>query len=209
MTQRDLAAGPRIAAVILAAGRSRRMGQNKLLAELDGQPLIARTVAAVLASRARPVLVVTGHDARALRAALAGAGLADRVAFVHNDGHEGGLGTSLSAGIAALDAGVDAALIVLADMPRLRAAQIDAVAAAFAKDAERDICAPFFAGRRGNPVLFPARCFAALQSLAGDRGGRDLLRDQAERVLAVEVDSDGVLVDVDTPEELEAAQRGR
>lgn len=208
MTERDRAASPRIAAVILAAGRSSRMGgRNKLLAELDGRPLIARTVSAVLASRARPILVVTGHDAQALRAALAG--VADQIAFVHNDAHEGGLGSSLRAGVAALDADVEAALIVLADMPRLRAAQIDAVAAAFRSDAERDICAPFFAGRRGNPVLFPARCFPALRSLTGDRGGRDLLRDQAERVVAVEVDGDGVLADVDTPEELAAAQRGR
>jgi molybdenum cofactor cytidylyltransferase len=205
-----MGSGPRIAAVVLAAGSSRRMeGSNKLLAEVHGRPVIARVVSAVLGSRARKVVVVTGHDAAGLREALQREGVLDGVELVHNSAYGDGMSTSLRAGIAALGSDVDAALIVLGDLPRLRAAHVDAVAQAFVPGAERDLCAPVFDGRRGHPVLFPARCFPALLAVTGDQGGRDVLRDQAQRVQRVPVADDGVLVDVDTPADLEAARSAR
>jgi molybdenum cofactor cytidylyltransferase len=184
-------------------------GANKLLAEVQGRALIAHVVSAVLGSRARPVVIVTGHDASGVREALQREGVLERVELVHNEAHGEGMSTSLRAGIAALGSGVDAALIVLGDLPRLRAAHVEAVADAFVPGAERDLCAPVFEGRRGHPVLFPARCFPALLAVTGDQGGRDVLRDQAQRVKLVTVADDGVLVDVDTPADLEAARSSR
>jgi len=105
-------AGPRIAAVVLAAGRASRMGSNKLIAELDGEPIVRRTVRAVLASRARPVVVVTGHEADAVHAALTGLA----VKLVHNPDYADGMSTSLRAGVAAAGA-VDRG----ADLPRRHA----------------------------------------------------------------------------------------
>ncbi|MEO7331276.1 MAG: molybdopterin-binding/glycosyltransferase family 2 protein, partial [Minicystis sp.] len=114
---------PAVAAIVLGAGSSRRMGaQNKLLAEIDGAPMIARVVDAVLATRARPVVVVTGHDEEAVRVALRGR----EITFVHNARHEEGMSSSLRAGIAELGEDIDGALICLGDMPRVRPAQLEA-----------------------------------------------------------------------------------
>jgi molybdenum cofactor cytidylyltransferase len=194
--------------VVLAAGLSRRMGDaNKLLAELDGAPVVARTVEAVLASRARPVLVVTGHEAGRVRAALAGRALV----FVHNPDYAKGLSTSLRAGVAALDAALDGAVVCLADMPWVRPAHIEALIAAFEASGERPICVPRFGSRRGNPVLWPARHFAAIAALSGDAGARGLLEAHAAEVCEVPVADPGVTLDVDTPAALADArgsQRG-
>jgi molybdenum cofactor cytidylyltransferase len=193
----------RVGAVVLAAGRSRRMGgANKLLAELGGRPIVAHAVDAVLATRAHPVLVVTGHEAGRVRAALAGRDLL----FVHNDDHAAGLSTSLRAGIAALRDTVDAAVVCLADMPWVRPAHVEALIAAFEASDERPICVPSFERRRGNPVLWPARHFAAIRALSGDAGARALLEAQAAEVCDVPVADPGVTLDVDTPAALAAAR---
>ena len=189
-----------VAAVVLAAGRSRRMGAtNKLLLPLAGRPLIAHAVAAATGSLAAPVLVVVGHEAAAVRRALAG----HAVAFVDNPAYAAGLSTSLRAGIAALPAGAAAAIILLGDAPRVRAPHIDRLIAAFAADPTQPICVPEFAGRRGNPVLWPRRFFPNLLTLEGDRGGRALLDSELDPVRRVVMDDPGVLFDVDTPEDLE------
>ena len=196
-------AGPRVGAVVLAAGLSRRMGENKLLLDVDGAPLVARSVDAVLASRARPVVVVTGHEAARVRAALG----ARTLRFVHNPDYAAGLATSLRAGIAALGADVDGALVCLADMPWVRAQHVDALIAAFAASPERPICAPTFEDERGHPVLWPARHFPALAALSGDVGARALLEVHAHELCHVPVADAGVLRDVDTPGALAAASR--
>jgi molybdenum cofactor cytidylyltransferase len=190
--------GPRVAAIVLAAGRASRMGSNKLLAELDGAPIVRRTVEAVLASRARPVVVVTGHEADAVRGALAGLD----VTFVHNPSYAEGMSTSLRAGIAAAGA-VDAALVCLGDMPRLTARAIDAVIAAHRDDETNDpsetIVVPTFDRKRGNPVLWPRRYFAEIAALTGDVGARALIDRHAEHVAFVPLDDPAILIDVDTP----------
>ncbi len=191
----------RVAAVVLAAGLSRRMGAaNKLLAEIDGAPLVARCVDVVLASAARPVVVVTGHDAPRVRAALAGR----EVIFVENPEPAAGLAASLRTGVTALGAPLDGALICLGDMPWVRSDHIAALIAAFAASAERPICVPTHDGKRGNPVLWPARHFAAIAALTGDRGARSLLDAHADEVCYVPVADPGVTLDVDTPEALAA-----
>jgi molybdenum cofactor cytidylyltransferase len=190
--------------VVLAAGLSRRMnGANKLLAPLGGRPLVARALDALLASPARPVVVVTGHEAERVRAALAGRA----VRFAHNPAFEAGLSASLRAGLAALGEGVDAALVCLGDMPAVRPEHVAALIAAFEASGRRAICAPRFEGRRGHPVLWPARCFPELAALRGDVGARGLLDARADEVCYVPVEDAGVVLDVDTPEALAALER--
>jgi molybdenum cofactor cytidylyltransferase len=189
--------GPTVAALVLAAGSSRRMGANKLLLEVDGAPMVARAVDAARGSRARRVLVVTGHDADRVRAALAGRA----VELVHNPDHLEGMASSLRAGIAALG-GVDGAVVCLGDMPWVRTADIDALIAAFDPAAGREICVAQHDGKRGNPVLWGARHFAEILRLSGDRGARALLEEHAGSVVGVDVGHPGVLLDVDTRDAL-------
>ncbi len=200
MTQATGAA-PRVAALVLAAGHSTRMGgANKLLARVDGAPVVARAVDAALASRAEPVVVVTGHEAERVARALG----ARRVRLVHNADHAKGLSASLRAGLDALSDSVDGALVCLGDMPWVTAAHLDALVAVFARRAPEGppICVPVFDGERGNPVLWPARHFDALRAVEGDTGGRDLLHLHASEVRQVPVPDDGVRRDVDVPTDL-------
>jgi molybdenum cofactor cytidylyltransferase len=188
----------RVAAIVLAAGASQRMGgANKLLAELDGVPLVARAVDAALASRAACTVVVTGPDAARVRRALA----PRDVVFAHNRAAARGIASSLARGIAALDPEIDGALICLADMPWVDAAHLDALIAAFARGA-RPICVPVRGRRRGNPVLWPARHFDALRALSGDVGARALLQRHAREVVRVPMRDAAVTRDVDTPADL-------
>jgi len=194
---------PTVAAIILGAGQSRRMGEgNKLLVEVDGAPMIARVVAAVLATRARPVVVVTGHDAASVRGALSG----QEVTFVHNPRYAEGMSTSLRAGIKGIG-DVDGALICLGDMPRIRPADLEALLCAFAPDGGRPIVVPTWQGRRGNPVLFAARYFPEMCALTGDVGARVVLEKHATAVCSVAMSDHGVTLDVDTVEALAALTR--
>lgn len=189
----------RVGAIVLAAGRSARlMGGNKLLLPLAGQPLIARVVDAVLAARTAAVHVVVAHEAALIRAALAGRPVAFAAAPENC-----GMGASIAAGIDALaSSAVDGALIVLGDMPFIEAHHLDRLIDAFAGAGGRAICVPSYAGRRGNPWLWPSGCFPDLIQLTGDVGGRALLETAAAPVQAVGMDDDAVLRDIDTPADL-------
>ncbi len=202
---RPTAAGShQVAAVVLAAGRSRRMGAaNKLLLEVDGTPMVRRVVEAILASRARPVIVVTGFERARVEAALAHL----PVTFVHNPDHEAGMATSLRAGIAAVPPDRDGAFICLGDMPRLSAPILETLMDAFHPEEGRAIVVPVHRGRRGHPVLFARAFFAEMARLEGDVGARTILARHPEAVVEVEVEDPAVLLDVDTPEAL-AAIRG-
>jgi len=195
------AAQPRIAAVVLAAGQSRRMGPvNKLLADIEGVPMVLRVVDAALASRARPVVVVVGHEAERVRQSLSGRD----VTVVENPDYAGGLSTSLRRGISALGDEVDGALVLLGDMPRIGAGHLDRLIAAFDPAGEAAICVPVFGGKRGNPVLWGRRFFAELQDIAGDVGARHLIGEHADSVAEIEMGDEGVLIDVDSPAALTA-----
>ena len=196
---------PRIAALVLAAGQSRRMGpDNKLLADVGGKPMVVRAVEAVLASQAEPVIVVTGHERDRVEAALAGLDLRS----VHNPDYARGLSTSLHRGLAALPAGTDGVVVALGDMPRVEAAAIDRLIAAFDPLEGRAICVPTWDGKRGNPVIFANRFLAEMREIAGDVGARHLIGEYPELVAEVAMDQTdaghGVLLDVDTPEALAA-----
>jgi molybdenum cofactor cytidylyltransferase len=191
---------PRIGAVVLAAGQSRRMGPvNKLLADVGGAPMIARVVDTVLASQARPVVVVVGYEAAAVQKALAGRD----VQFVDNPEHADGISTSLKQGLRALPDGIDGVLVCLGDMPRVTPDQLDRLIAAFNPVEGRAICVPTVQGKRGNPVLFARRFFAEMESVSGDVGARHLIGESPELVREVDMADGGVLLDIDTPQALE------
>lgn len=189
----------KVALVVLAAGQSRRMGANKLLADLRGRPLVSWAVDAALASRASPVIVVTGHQAEAVRAALA-----DRaVQFVHNQDYAEGMAGSLRRGIEALPADVDAVVVLLGDMPRITGAHIDRLIEAYSPAGGRIVCVPANEGRRGNPVLIGRPLFGALEALRGDVGARHVIAGNPDVVHEVEWEDDTIFADVDTAPELE------
>ena len=191
-----VARAPRIAAVVLAAGQSRRMGpQNKMLATVDGEPMIARVVDNVLASQARPVVVVTGYESARVREALAGR----PVELVDNPRFAEGLSFSLRCGLRALPPDIEGALICLGDMPRVTPDQLDRLIAAFNPVEGRAICVPTVQGKRGNPVLFARRFFEAMETVSGDVGARHLIGEAPDLVCEVEMADRGVLLDIDTP----------
>jgi len=190
--------GRRIAAIVLAAGRSTRMGgPNKLLAEIGGRPLVRFAVEEALASRAKPVIVVTGHERERVEAALAGL----PVGLVHNPDFAQGLGTSLRAGITAVPAEADGAIVCLGDMPQVDAALIDRLIAAFDPEKGALAVVPTIDGHRGNPVLWSRRFFPDLTAIEGDVGARHLIGRYGEAVAEIPVGK-AALVDVDTPEAL-------
>lgn len=187
---------PRVAAIVLAAGKSSRMGSNKLMAEAGGAPLLAHVLGTLKRSAVDDIIVVTGHEAEAVKALLP-----EGQRSVHNPRYAEGLSTSVAAGLRDIGQ-ADAALVCLGDMPLVDAQTINKLIAAFNPTEHRSICLPTFEGKRGNPVLWGRRHFAALSAITGDQGGRAIVEDLAEEVVDVPVTSDGVLRDADTPEAL-------
>ena len=195
--------GRRVAAVLLAAGRSTRMGAvNKMLAEIGGKSLVRIAAEQAIASRAQPVIVVTGHERERVEAALKGL----PVRLVHNPDFSEGLGTSLKTGIASVPQEADAAIVCLADMPQVDAALINRLIAAFDPERGALVVLPSIDGRRGNPVVWSRRFFHDLMSIQGDIGARHLIGNYAEAVVEVPVSGDAALTDVDTPESLSAVK---
>ncbi len=193
-------ASPRVAGIVLAAGRSSRMApHNKLLVpDRAGRPMVARVVDNLLSSAARPVIVVTGHREEEVRAAVAGR----PVQFVHAADYADGLSASLRAGIAAVPAEASAALVCLGDMPLVTGRMIERLIEAYDADEGRSVVVPTCRGKIGNPVLWDRRFFPDIGGLAGDVGARALLERHSEHVAQVELDDDAVLRDFDTVESL-------
>ncbi|MBV6487053.1 MAG: NTP transferase domain-containing protein [Pseudorhodoplanes sp.] len=195
--------GRRVAAIVLAAGRSTRMGgPNKLLAELGGRPLVRIAVEQALASPARPVIVVTGHQRKEVEAALQGLD----IVLVHNPAYAEGLSTSLRAGLSAVPDDVDGALVLLADMPHVDVALIARLVAAFDPEKGALVVVPTIEGKRGNPVLWSRRFFPDLMAIEGDVGARHLIGRYAEAVTEVPLTGKAPLADIDTPDALIAAR---
>jgi molybdenum cofactor cytidylyltransferase len=187
---------PRVAGLVMAAGRSSRMGANKLLMEDGGRPIIARVVEYALAADLAEVLVVTGHQEPEIRAALAGL----PVRFVACSDYADGMSASLRCGIKALPGDIDAALVLLGDMPRVGSVLLRRMIAAFNPTEGRAIIVPAFEGKRGNPVLWDCRFFGEMMELAGDVGARHLIGEHAELVTEIEAEDAGIFLDIDTPE---------
>ena len=187
--------------VLLAAGGSSRFGErNKLLAEIDGTPLVRHAARTLRDSRVSGVVAVLGHQSSAVRDALADLD----IEFVENDSYERGLSTSVAYGACvAAGSGADAAVFLPGDMPFVDSATIDLLVDAF-QGGVADAVAPVHQGQRGNPVLFGARHFDALRSVSGDVGGRGILLDSDGALL--ETDDAGVVTDIDTRADLERAR---
>ena len=193
MTARPL----KVAAVVLAAGRSSRMApRNKLLELVDRKPVITHVVNAALGSGADPVIVVTGFEAERIGETLRGL----KVKVVHNADYAQGLNTSLRAGLKALTPNTDGAIILLGDMPQIQSGDLNALIAAL-KDQE-SICVPVRSGRRGNPLLWGARYFPEMMVISGDMGAKPLMANYLEHVVEVPINSDGIFADIDTTSQL-------
>jgi molybdenum cofactor cytidylyltransferase len=195
--------GRRVAAILLAAGRSTRMGgPNKLLMEINHRPLVRIAAEAALASQARPVIVVTGHQRDKVVAALDGL----EVTLVYNPDFAEGLSTSVKAGVAAVPDDVDGVIVCLGDMPQVNAPLIDKLLAAFDPEKGALVVAPTIGGKRGNPVVWSRRFFPELATLQGDTGARHLIASFPEAVIDVPLSGMAALVDVDTPDALKAVK---
>jgi molybdenum cofactor cytidylyltransferase len=194
----------RVAAIILAAGRSTRMGAgNKLLADLGDKPLVRHAAEAALASTARPVIVVTGNRGADVAKALDGLD----VQAIDNPDFAQGLSSSLKCGIRAVPAACEGALVMLGDMPAVTAPHLERMIAAFRDGGGGPIVVPMHMGRRGNPVLWPARYFTEMLQLEGDVGARQVLAAHAGDVCEIDLGTDAIFADVDTPDELERIRR--
>lgn len=192
---------PKVGAVMLAAGRSSRMGgPNKLMAGFQGEPLVRRTAIRVTSSRAGSTVVVLGHQAERVSNALEGL----RVDTVENPDFASGLSSSLKAGIRAVPADAQGALIVLGDMPEVTTADLDRMIAAFENSGGTAIVRATHNGKRGNPVILPRSLFPEVESLVGDTGARHIVEGGAADVVDVEIGK-GAFVDVDTPEAMHEA----
>jgi molybdenum cofactor cytidylyltransferase len=192
-----------VATVILAAGEAKRFrrspDETKLVVELEGKPIVRHVAAAALASRARPVLLVTGHAHAQVLGALGGL-LLERI---HNRDPGAGLSTSLKLAIGALPDTARGAVILLGDMPRIAPSLIDRLIDAFdAAPVEPLAIVPVRGGRRGNPALIARGLFAAVRTLEGDKGARDLIAAAGENILELTAGDLAIEIDIDTREDL-------
>jgi molybdenum cofactor cytidylyltransferase len=189
---------PQVAAIVLAAGGSTRMGQPKQLLPIDGQPMVRRVAEAACATELAQVVVVVGAQADAVRQALVGL----PVDVVFNGSWAEGMSTSVQAGLSGLASGIQAVLIILADQPGLTPDLLNTLVTRYYAT-RAVIVAPFYQGQRGNPVLFDRSLFDELTTTRGDQGGRMLILRHESDVERVDVDDPSVLLDVDTRQDYE------
>lgn len=192
----------RVAGIVLAAGQSSRFGMTKQLVSWEGSTMVERSARTALDAGLHPVVVVTGHDAGRVGAAIAGL----PVQVVLNTEFAVGLSTSVRKGIETLPASTGAAVFLLADQP---GATPEVVRALVAKHRVTlaPIVVPTYHGRRGNPVLFDAAVFPELSKIEGDYGGRALFARHAGSLAPLPVEEPGILQDIDTREDLERVER--
>jgi len=184
-----------IAAVVLAAGTSSRLGSPKQLLSFRGRPVLVAVVENLLTSRLDRVVVVLGHQSGEVARVLEGL----PVEVVVNQRYIEGQASSLKCGLAALDPEVRAALFALGDQPLVRPSTVRLLVDGYRSAG--GIAAPFYQGQRGNPVIFDRRFFPDLELLKGDAGAREIIRSNPESLLRVDVDDPGVVLDIDTWED--------
>jgi molybdenum cofactor cytidylyltransferase len=189
-----------VAGIILAGGRSSRLGRPKQLLPLAGRPLLAHTLDNAVRSTLNELVVVLGHEAEAIRAQVDFA--AARARVVVNDRYREGQSTSLHAGLAALSPETVAALFLLGDQPLIGPEIIDAILDAYASTGG-PIVMPAYDGQRGNPVLFDCSLWPELGQIGGDQGARGVLRAHAREIVEVPVSGVHHTDDIDTPEDYE------
>ncbi len=187
-----------VSAVVLAAGASKRMGTAKQLLDVGGKTLLQIVLDNLWKSKVSEIIVVLGSSADEIRSQV----LLDHVRVVVNEAHEQGMGTSVRAGIAAVDSQSVAALVILADQPFVRPETFDLLIERYREGTAR-IVIPMFQGFRGNPVVIDRFLFPELLKLAGDVGCRAIFGNHPGEILKVPLDDVGVLLDVDTKADLE------
>lgn len=185
--------------MILAAGMSRRMGGDtpKQLLRMGGKTLLERALENVRASQVSDIVLVLGANANDIREQVT----TSATKVVLNPDYQQGMGTSLRAGLAAVDSSVDAAFIVLADQPLVHAKTLDKLIA-YQRESAAQIVIPLYRGFRGNPVLLDCSVFPEVMNLSGDVGCRAIFGNHTEGIHKVEVDDPGILLDIDTEEDL-------
>lgn len=188
-----------LGAVLLAGGASRRFGAgNKLLAELDGVPMVARVAREIAASGVAELVVVTGAEHDAYVTALS----AQSARLVRNPAWDAGIGSSISAGVRALSEVPQGAFIVPGDLPNLTADVFRRIGTTFAGAAGGRVVVPVTAeGSQRNPVLWPRRFFPQLAALSGPKGGKSLLDTLGEARVDVPFDDESLFADIDTPDD--------
>jgi molybdenum cofactor cytidylyltransferase len=191
----------RIGAVILAAGMSSRMGETKQLLRLGENTLLGQVVENVHSSRVDEIVLVLGHAAETIKERVA----IQNLKVVINEAYRQGMGTSLRAGLSALPADVDAALIVLADQPFVRAATLDLLIDRY-RQSHAQIVIPMYRGFRGNPVLLDRSVFPEVMALSGDIGCRAIFGNHLEGIVKVPVEDVGILLDLDSKDDFERLQ---
>jgi molybdenum cofactor cytidylyltransferase len=189
--------------VVLAAGMSRRMGTPKQLLRIGGETILERTLKNVRASAVNEIVLVLGYAAESMQKEIS----TERVKVVHNQDYQQGMGTSLRAGLAAVDAQASAALIVLADQPFVRPDTLNQVIACH-QESRPQIIIPMYRGFRGNPVLLDRSVFPELKALSGDVGCRAIFGSHTENICKLPVDDAGILLDIDSQEEYQKLEKG-
>ncbi len=192
------------AGIILAAGASTRLGHPKQLALIEGQPLLARVINAALESDLDHTVLVLGHRAAEIKAALGSVLENSELTIVVNSNYHTGMAGSLKMGVRLIRNVYGAAMIILADHPFVDSDLINHLLRRF-QDTDKTICVPTFNGRRGHPVCIRQKFYPDILSLSGDIGAREILRDHPDQLLAVELNSDRAFMDVDTRSDLEMA----
>ena len=196
-------------AIVLAAGRSSRMGEeHKLLLPWGEKRIVQVVVETLLEAPLKDIVVVTGHQRGEVERLLRDYPLQ----LMHNPRFGEGMSTSIGTGVEAAGAETGGYLFALGDMPRVGRETIAALCAAFSENTD-SIIVPAANGQRGNPVVFSSSLRDGLLRLEGDRGAKVLLQRHADRVVEVAVEDRGIFVDVDTPEAYREAvgdaERGR
>jgi len=186
----------RLAALVLAAGESKRFGEeNKLLFEVSGKALLRIVVDALVELEWSELMVVLGHEAEAVEKILAGSG----ARCLRNPRYREGMGSTLGFGIRNLDTrAIDGVLVSLGDLPRLKNRHVTAVIEAFESCGGDRVVIPTFQGRRGHPVCFPLRMVGELSKLSGDRGARKLIDSEEPPPLLLPMSDDACIRDMDT-----------
>jgi molybdenum cofactor cytidylyltransferase len=189
----------RVGAIILAGGSSARMGRAKQLLPLGDSTVLERTIANVRGAEVNEIVLVLGASAEIIRRQLP-LFLLQGLKVVVNQAYGEGMSSSLRAGISALDQGIAATLIVLGDQPFIRSETMDKVVGAYRRD-QAQIVIPLFQGSRGNPVLLDRSVFSEVMALEGDVGCRAIFGNHLEGITKVEVEDEGVLLDIDDPDD--------
>jgi molybdenum cofactor cytidylyltransferase len=190
------------AGIILAAGMSNRFGSPKLLIKIKGRTLIERIVDTSLESKLEHVVLVLGYAYADTIQALAHRRDNPRLQIVENADYRNGMSRSLHLGLKSVQHNYPSVMFLLADQPRLGSEMIDLLLEKF-WNSDKDICVPVCEGRKGNPTLFSSRFYKQILNITGDKGAREIIRNNPDNICLVTIDDPLLFFDIDTPADLD------